>query len=84
MLTIKPTLRKYAAGLTLAVATVGLSGCYYAPAPGYGPRYAYAQPAYAQPAYDYSPGYYAAPGYAPYGGGVSLSFGGGGYHHRGW
>jgi hypothetical protein len=92
MLKMTPTFRKYAAGATLAIATAGLSGCYYAPAPGYGPRYAYAAPAYAAPAYaapayDYSPGYYAAPayGYAPYGGGVSLSFGGGGGHrHRGW
>jgi hypothetical protein len=75
MLKMTPTFRKYAAGATLAVATAGLSGCYYAPAPGY-----------AAPAYDYSPGYYAAPayGYAPYGGGVSLSFGDGGHRHRGW
>ena len=76
---IKPTFRKYAAGAALAIATLGLGGCYYAPAPGYAPRYAYVAPAYG-----YAPGYYAAPayGYAPYGGGVTLSFGGG--RHRGW
>ena len=67
--------KNYAAGAALALATVALGGCYYAPAPGY---------AYAAPAYGYAPGYYAAPayGYAPYGGGVSLSFGGG--RHGRW
>jgi len=84
MLTIKPILKKYAAGATLAIATVALSGCYYAPY-GYGPRYAYAAPAYGD-GYGYAPGYYAAPayGYAPYGSSLSLSFGGGGYRHHGW
>jgi hypothetical protein len=51
-------LKKYAVGAVLAVATVGLTGCYVAPA-YYGPRpYAYAAPAYGYygPAYGY--GYY--------------------------
>lgn len=53
-------LKKYAVAAALAVTTVGLTGCYVAPA--YGPRpYAYAAPAYAAPAYGY--GYYGRPAY---------------------
>jgi hypothetical protein len=81
--------KRYAAGAALALATMALGGCYYAPAPGYAyaaPGYGYAAPAYgyAAPAYGYAPGYYAAPayGYAPYGGGVSLSFGDGRHGRR--
>ena len=46
------TLKKYAAGAVLMMATAGLTGCYVAPA--YGPRpYAYAAPVYVAPAYGY-------------------------------
>ncbi len=73
--------KRYASGAALALATVALGGCYYAPAPGY----AYAAPAYGYaPSYGYAPGYYAPPayGYAPYAGSLSLSFGGG--RHGRW
>jgi hypothetical protein len=51
-------LKKYAAGAVLMAATIGLTGCYVAPA-YYGPRpYAYAAPAYPAPAYGYYGGYY--------------------------
>lgn len=57
------TLKKYAAGAALVLATAGLTGCYVAPG-YYGPRpYVYAAPAYG-PAYGY--GYYHGYGYGSY------------------
>lgn len=51
---------RYAAMTLLLLAAGGLSGCYYAPAPGY----------YAAPGYGYAPyGYYGG-----YGGGLEFSF----------
>jgi hypothetical protein len=59
-------IRRYATGSALALTALVLSGCYYAPPPGYA----------------YGPAYYPAPayGYAPYGG-VAVDIGGGWHRH---
>jgi hypothetical protein len=62
--------------LFLAGLGLGLSGCYYAPAPGYGYDSGYYSPGYYSPSY-YAPAYYGGPSVGVYYGGY---YGG----HRDW
>ena len=67
--------------LLLTALGIGLSGCYYAPAPGYAYDSGYYSPGYYSPGY-YSPGYYAPTYY----GGPSVGVYYGGYYggRRDW